>query len=75
MSDCADWRFSLSQAWDSYRATVVPRNAGRAQVKAYRHAFYAGAESLLVQVSIPDFTWGDFECLHEELLAFDAEDR
>jgi hypothetical protein len=69
---------SIAQAWDDYRAIVVPKNAGPTQVQECRRAFYAGAESLLVVILQglspgPDSTPSDEDYiarLHAELHAF-----
>jgi hypothetical protein len=41
---------TVEQAWGDYRLLVVPKTAGPAQIKELRRAFYAGAESLMVQI-------------------------
>ena len=35
-------RESIREAWESYRAQVMPVNAGRIQIQECRSAFYAG---------------------------------
>lgn len=72
---------SVAQAWDDYRAIVIPKNAGPTQVRECRRAFYAGAESLLVQIMQglspgPDSMQSDedyLNALHAELHAFARE--
>jgi hypothetical protein len=72
---------TVAEAWDDYRAIVIPKTAGHTQVKECRRAFYAGAESLLLLVMHgltpgPDSTPSDedfISALHAELHAFARE--
>lgn len=72
---------TVAQAWGDYRLLVVPKTAGPAQIKELKRAFYAGAESLLVQILNglspgPDDQPSDghyISALHAELLAFARE--
>jgi hypothetical protein len=74
-------RATVHDAWASYRAIVIPTDAGHAQVKECRRAFYAGAEMLLVEIMRglspgPDSTQSDEDYLgglHQELLQFAAD--
>ena len=66
---------SVAQAWDDYRAIVMPKNAGPTQVKECRRAFYAGAETLFAMTRLlePAFIPDDAAYvanLHDELIAF-----
>jgi len=37
----------IGEEWNSYRASVVPGDAGQTQIEETRRAFYAGAYALL----------------------------
>jgi hypothetical protein len=43
-------RVMVSDAWDSYRESVMPANAGETQRSECQKAFYAGAWSILMTV-------------------------
>jgi len=69
---------SVAQAWDDYRALIVPKNAGPTQVQECRRAFYAGAESLFALIGqklsdtqeVRDSDVAHLAALNDELLAF-----
>jgi hypothetical protein len=61
-------RKTIEQGWDDYRRAVIPREAGVVQIQEMRRAFYAGAESLMVQIINglspgPESTPGDVDYL------------
>ena len=66
---------TISEAWNTYRAKVVPENCSLIQSMETRRAFYAGAQSLLVIVKTigediisEDHGIAILEALQEELL-------
>jgi hypothetical protein len=72
---------TVAQAWGDYRLLVVSKTASAAQIKEIRRAFYAGAESLMVEILNglspgPDAKPSDedfLNALHAELLAFASD--
>lgn len=69
---------AMRAAWNDYRAKVMPKDAPAIQLQECRHAFYAGAETLLVAILRgltpgPNSTRSDEDyiaAIHDELLAF-----
>jgi hypothetical protein len=45
-------RASVRELWHSYRADVLPADAGSIQISECRRAFYAGAQALMVAVMV-----------------------
>jgi hypothetical protein len=66
---------SLQAQWESYRAAVVPKDAGLVQIEECRRAFYAGAASALhITMSVSDIEEAAavavLEGLRQECLTF-----
>jgi hypothetical protein len=70
----------LETEWDSYRAAVVPKDAGAVQVEETRRSFYAGAAALhylvMEMLSPGDETTDEdlknMQDIHDELISFGA---
>jgi len=83
MKNMSNHRSTVRDAWNSYRASVMPANAPPVQIQECRRAFYAGMECLMVAIMGgldpgSDATEGDLDyvaALHQELLNFAQDVR
>lgn len=70
---------AIGNAWASYAASVVPKNAGPDQLRDLRNTFYAGALATLLAVSDSANQGSDdagvdhIEGIHQELKQYVAD--